>query len=956
MAESNIDCPQLTDNNNDKINNIDENDKNNLLISLTNLLILQNTHNNCNNNFTNQFEELIMLNTGTQNSINNEGHEISNYPSFLNNVPIMNTKNNNELSLVQNKQIPFVFQIPKRPDHGTQGREIDLKANFFKIKIPYINIVWYYVEIFPENCPRKVNRQVMETLISTHPNIFGNLKIVYDGKKNMYSKEILSIGGDMIEFEVNIGVNPNEERLFTVTIIYQNTISLQLLDDVFNGLLSNVPSECIKALDIILRHLPSIEYTPVGRSFFSPPDNLIIERINYRPESAKLGGGREVWFGFHQSVRPSELRMMLNIDVSATAFYSKVSVLHFLCQVLEIPIPEPREKLSLSDAQRVKFCREIKGLKIEVTHLGQMRRKYRICNVTRRSAYSQTFPLDNGNGKSTECTVARYFSDKYNIKLRYPFLPCLQVGQENRHIYLPIEVCKIVLGQRCNKKLNDSQTSIMIKATARNAPDRESEITSLVRRANMIDDEWAKEFGISINDEMTEVKGRILPPPKLMYSRDTKSTVIPFQGVWDMRNKQFHTSFEVKTWAMACFAEQLHVRENDLREFTVHLRRISTDAGMPLIGNPCFCKYVGGVSQVEPMFQYLKTTYPTLQLIIVILPGKTPIYAEVKRVGDTILGIATQCIQAKNVIKTTSQNLSNLCLKINVKLGGVNTILLPSVRPPIFNEPVIFLGADITHPPAGDPKKPSIAAVVGSMDAHPSRYAATVRVQSTRQEIITDLAFMVRELLVQFYKSTHFKPTKIVLYRNGVTENNFLNVLQYELRAIREACMSLERGYQPGITFIVVQKRHHTRFFVCNKDERVGKAQNIPPGTIVDSGVTHPTEFDFYLCSHAGIQGTSRPSHYHVLWDDNKLNSDELQILTYQLCHTYVRCTRTISIPAPAYYAYLVAFRARYHLVDRERDSGEGSQPSETSEDTTMSNLTRAIRVHPNASKVMYFA
>jgi hypothetical protein len=52
-------------------------------------------------------------------------------------------------------------------------------------------------------------------------------------------------------------------------------------------------------------------YTPVGRSFFSAPDGY------YHP----LGGGREVWFGFHQSVRPSQWKMMLNIDVSATAFY-----------------------------------------------------------------------------------------------------------------------------------------------------------------------------------------------------------------------------------------------------------------------------------------------------------------------------------------------------------------------------------------------------------------------------------------------------------------------------------------------------------------------------------------------------------------------------------------------------------------------------------------------------------
>jgi len=67
-------------------------------------------------------------------------------------------------------------------------------------------------------------------------------------------------------------------------------------------------------------------------------------------------------------------------------------------------------------------------------------------------------------------------------------------------------------------------------------------------------------------------------------------------------------------------------------------------------------------------------------------------------------------------------------------------------------------------------------------------------------------------------------------------------------------------------------------------------------------------------------QGTSRPSHYHVLWDDNHFSADEIQMLTYQLCHTYVRCTRSVSIPAPAYYAHLVAFRARYHLVEKEHD------------------------------------
>lgn len=48
-----------------------------------------------------------------------------------------------------------------------------------------------------------------------------------------------------------------------------------------------------------------------------------------------------------------------------------------------------------------------------------------------------------------------------------------------------------------------------------------------------------------------------------------------------------------------------------------------------------------------------------------------------------------------------------------------------------------------------------------------------------------------------------------------------LQVLHHELLAIREACIKLEKDYQPGITFIVVQKRHHTRLFCTDKNERV---------------------------------------------------------------------------------------------------------------------------------------
>lgn len=41
-------------------------------------------------------------------------------------------------------------------------------------------------------------------------------------------------------------------------------------------------------------------------------------------------------------------------------------------------------------------------------------------------------------------------------------------------------------------------------------------------------------------------------------------------------------------------------------------------------------------------------------------------------------------------------------------------------RPSVFQQPVIFLGADVTHPPAGDGKKPSIAAVSFFMSPYSS--------------------------------------------------------------------------------------------------------------------------------------------------------------------------------------------------------------------------------------------
>ena len=75
-----------------------------------------------------------------------------------------------------------------------------------------------------------------------------------------------------------------------------------------------------------------------------------------------------------------------------------------------------------------------------------------------------------------------------------------------------------------------------------------------------------------------------------------------------------------------------------------------------------------------------------------------------------------------------------------------------------------------------------------------------------------------------------------------------MQVLENELQALQKACNELERGYQPGITFIVVQKRHHTKFFPMDDRDKV---------------CTHYT-----VCSHDNILYVSPLCNYLLIrWE-----------------------------------------------------------------------------------------
>lgn len=98
---------------------------------------------------------------------------------------------------------------------------------------------------------------------------------------------------------------------------------------------------------------------------------------------------------------------------------------------------------------------------------------------------------------------------------------------------------------------------------------------------------------------------------------------------------------------------------------------------------------------------------------------------------------------------------------------------------------------------------------------------------------------------------------------------------------------AMTRAYGPDankhakVTFVVVQKRHHTRFFPTQKEFSDGRNNNIPAGTVVDKDIVHPFQYQFFMASHAAIQGVTKPAKYCVLVNETKISPDDLQAITY---------------------------------------------------------------------------
>ncbi|CAI5508532.1 unnamed protein product [Closterium sp. Naga37s-1] len=741
------------------------------------------------------------------------------------------------------------------------------------------------------------------------------------------------------------GGGERRERAVKVTVKLAQQYPMSSMASFLQGRQADIPQVLLQALDVALRERLLTSLTPVGRSLYSASLG-----------STALGGGVTAYRGFFQSVRFSQQGLALNVDMAATAFHHDMPLLTFAADFLGrggggggggrgggrggfggrggrgpgggggggfAP------NASLSDGERVKLKRALHGIKVGVTHRDTPRR-YRIQGLTREPAHALTFTIE-GQG---ETSLVAYFRSAYGYTIRHPNLPCVMAGGGGKS-YLPMEVCHIIGGQRYGPKLNEEQVSSLLRFTCTRPDVRAGEIGSMVTRNDYPNDPYAREFGMRVHPEMTRLQGRLLDPPRLVYK--DKKDVVPRFGAWNMMGGQrLIDGARITHWTIINFAPYLDAM--GVQRFGQALTQRCAELGVHMEPRPVVPPLTGRVESVEAVMRQLADASSRavppgqwLQLAVVILPGRGTFYNEIKLIAETQLNVVTQCCLVNHAQKCQSQYLANLVLKINVKLGGRNVLLQSESigrLPMVAERPTIVFGADVTHPSPGDDSSPSIAAVVASRDwPCANRYGCLLRTQAHRQEMIEGLheerqgadgsmqaGGLVRDLLMEFYQTAKRKPERIIFFRDGVSEGQFYQVLAYELEAVKAACRAMDPSgsYSPRITYVVVQKRHHTRLFPA--DNNRDKNGNVMPGTVVDSVICHPREFDFFLNSHASIQGTSRPTHYRVLWDENGFTADSMQALCYSLCYTYARCTRSVSLVPPAYYADLAATRARLYL------------------------------------------
>ncbi|VDP01124.1 unnamed protein product [Soboliphyme baturini] len=484
--------------------------------------------------------------------------------------------------------------------------------------------------------------------------------------------------------------------------------------------------------------------------------------------------------------------------------------------------------------------------------------------------------------------------------------------------FLPMEACEIKPYQKIwLNRLKAEDQAAVIKHNALPPYQRKQEI--MRKLDSVIDpkgDRFLNALSISVSSKRMFVRGRVLNNPNIVFGDNLLVPVIG--GEWNLRRKSFYRPATIPCWSVACFADPLELPKEGLKPFLEKLTKTARRFGIKLSA----WNNIDNVSyeQLPKFFKYLCKNDATYVLCVMPNRKDQNLRNQIKYQGEVCYNVVTQCVLAETIVKAKAQTCDLLTLKMNAKNGGLNnevSLPHPAVEKRIESR-VMFIGLDVNHPPPlskkeienhAVPQDPSVIGLVAN-----SGKSADFKTQETEINS-SKMTESVIDFLADYRENHECLPHSVIVYRDGVSESQYKMVLDEETIAIKKAFRRF-KSYAPKLTVVVVHKRHHTRFFLETVDMSLKSiGQNIPPGTVVDSGPVLPKMFDFFLCSHQGIQGTSKPTHYVVLYDENNLTADTLQFVTYSLCCAYQKCPKSVSIPSPCYHAHHAAKRGKelYH-------------------------------------------
>ncbi|KAM0058620.1 putative post-transcriptional gene silencing PAZ-Argonaute family [Helianthus debilis subsp. tardiflorus] len=839
-----------------------------------------------------------------------------------------------------------VMRVPMaRRGLASKGQKAQLLTNHFKVNVSNVDghFFHYSVALFYEDGrpvdAKGVGRKVIDKVHETYKSELDGKEFAYDGEKSLFT--IGALPRNKLEFTVvldsmnsirnNGNASPDNDadkkrmrrsyqsKTFKVELSFAAKIPMQLIAQALRGQESENSQEALRVLDIILRqHAAKQGCLLVRQSFFH----------NDVKNFADVGGGVLGCRGFHSSFRTSQGGLSLNIDVSTTTIIQPGPVVDFLIANQNVKDPY--------SVDWAKAKRTLKNLRVKNNETST---EYKITGLSEKPCNQQLFSLrqktkdENGEFETMEVTVYDYFVNYRKLDLRYSGdLPCINVGKPKKPIFLPIEFCTLVSSQRYTKSLNTMQRASLVEKS-RQKPQERMRVLSAARNRNDYGTEpLLKSCGISISNGFTQVEGRVLQAPRLKVGNG--EGFFPRNGRWNFNNKKLVDPTKIEKWAVANFSARCDIR-NLVRDLIKcgNLKGIKIDDPFDVFEESPQNRRAPPVVRVEKMFDFIQSKFPDApQFLLCLLPERknSDLYGPWKKKCLAEFGIVTQCIAPMRV---NDQYLTNVLLKINAKLGGLNSMLAvehtPSI-PIVSKSPTLILGMDVSHGQPGQSDVPSIAAVVSSRHwPSISRYRASVRTQSPKLEMVDSLFKKVsdtedegimKEVLLDFYvSSAKRKPDQIIIFRDGVSESQFSQVLNIELDQIIEACKFLDDKWCPKFLLIIAQKNHHTKFF------QPGSPDNVPPGTVIDNKVCHPRNNDFYMCAHAGMIGTTRPTHYHVLYDEIGFSADDLQELVHSLSYVYQRSTTAISVVAPICYAHLAATQMSQFMKFEDRSETSSS-------------------------------